>query len=630
MGYDREDDSGVVRVFLPGSTSLVSTSTQAARNADDLRMFDHVKTMLEIVHTVAAIEALALGDSLGLSATELVSIISNAAGASEAFRAVAPLVVAGDFNSGPTIAQTRDKLSKNEEWEPTKYPTLPKSSTLASLPPVLQSTSDLLEKIQTSLHETNIKLVILDDDPTGTQTCHDINVLTMWDVDLLVTEFESDSKGFFILTNSRALPPPEARALVSTILGNVAQAASITGQKFEVVLRSDSTLRGHFLEELESHIETIGSPDAWIFAPFFEPGGRFTIGDVHYVAEGDTLVPASETPFAKDRSFGYKASNLKEYVLEKAGGKLTQKNILSVALEDIRLGGLDAITLKLLAVPKGGIVIMNAATDEDMLLFCLALLDVQKKHNLRFGYRTGASFVSSRLGIPSNDPIKPRQLQLAIPSGATQTGGLIVAGSYVPKSSVQLETLIRRRGSALEVLTVHVPALLAEAANHPDIATTLQNSTALQRIIERASSTLQGGRDVLVMTSRGLVTVDSTPSSTSITRKLTNLSINTLVAQSLVYILRGLTIRPRYLLAKGGVTSSDAGTAGVGIKRGRVLGQAAPGVPIWWAECDEDLKGPLEGGREGAQWTRLPLIVFPGNVGDEETLADVVEGWAVV
>jgi uncharacterized protein YgbK (DUF1537 family) len=197
----------------------------------------------------------------------------------------------------------------------------------------------------------------------------------MWDVDVLVTEFESDSKGFFILTNSRALPPPEARALVSEALTNVAQAASITDQKFEVVLRSDSTLRGHFLEELESHNDTIGAPDAWIFAPFFEPGGRFTIGDVHYVAEGDNLVPAAETPFAKDRSFGYKSSNLKEYVLEKAGDRFTQKDIISVTLEDIRVGDLDAIATKLLSVPKGGIVIMNAATDEDMLLFCLALLD---------------------------------------------------------------------------------------------------------------------------------------------------------------------------------------------------------------------------------------------------------------
>ncbi|KAL2786771.1 hypothetical protein BJX66DRAFT_328342 [Aspergillus keveii] len=389
----------------------------------------------------------------------------------------------------------------------------------------------------------------------------------MWDIDLLVAEFESDSKGFFILTNSRALPPPEARALVSEALTNVAQAASITDQKFEVVLRSDSTLRGHFLEELESHNDTIGAPDAWIFAPFFEPGGRFTIGDVHYVAEGDSLVPAAETPFAKDRSFGYKSSNLKEYVLEKAGDRFTQKDIISVTLEDIRVGDLDAIATKLLSVPKGGIVIMNAATDQDMLLFCLALLGadeftVQKAHNLRFGYRTGASFVSSRLGIPRKDPIKPSQLQLAAPNGATQTGGLIVAGSYVPKSSLQLETLIRRRGSALEVLTVDVPGLLAEAASQPDIATTLRNSSALQHIIERTSTALQGGKDVLVMTSRDLVTVDSTPSSTSTTRKLTNLEINTLVAQSLVYILRNLSIRPRYLLAKGGVTSSDAATAG--------------------------------------------------------------------
>jgi hypothetical protein len=110
MGYEREDDSGVVRVFTPRIPALVSTSTQTAQSPDDVMMFEAVKSMLEIVHTVAAVEALALGNSLGLSAAELVSIISNAAGASDAFKAVAPLVVAGDFSSGPTIAETREKL----------------------------------------------------------------------------------------------------------------------------------------------------------------------------------------------------------------------------------------------------------------------------------------------------------------------------------------------------------------------------------------------------------------------------------------------------------------------------------------------------------------------------------------
>ncbi|KAH8690062.1 hypothetical protein BGW36DRAFT_273112, partial [Talaromyces proteolyticus] len=468
-------------------------------------------------------------------------------------------------------------------------------------------------------------LVVLDDDPTGTQTCHDINVLTMWDVDTLTTEFRTGSKGFFVLTNSRALSSNEARELLSEILRNVSTAASSTGKKFEIVLRGDSTLRGHFLEEIESHIDTIGSPDAWIITPFFEQGGRVTIEDVHYVIDKDALVPVANTPFAADKTFGFKSSNLVEYVREKAGRRFSDKDIISVTLEDIRQGGVTEVAKKLLAVPKGGVVILNAVQEEDMNLFCLGLLKVQSNHNRRFGYRSGASFVSSRLGIPCKDIILPQQLPTF--ETASQPGGLIVAGSYVPKSTEQLQSLTKRRGEKLMVITVEVPALLTESQKYPDSLTMLENSISIRAIIEKVSATLKAGKDVLVMTSRDLVTTDTVESSSSLTPQgATNLDINNLVANSLVHIIRNLIIRPRYLLAKGGVTSSDAATAGMGIKRARVLGQAAPGVPIWWCEKEEDLRSISEGGRE-VKWIELPLIVFPGNVGNEDTLAQVVERW---
>ena len=130
-------------------------------------------------------------------------------------------------------------------------------------------------------------LVILDDDPTGTQTCHDIPVLTVWDVETLTSTFTSTSQGsgFFILTNSRALHPPEAEKLIREICENLHNASG--GAKFEVVLRSDSTLRGHFPLECEVAESVLGEADLWILAPFFLQGGRYTLNDVHYVAEGE-------------------------------------------------------------------------------------------------------------------------------------------------------------------------------------------------------------------------------------------------------------------------------------------------------------------------------------------------------
>jgi len=173
----------------------------------------------------------------------------------------------------------------------------PKSlrQSLEALPPVHTSSTILRTKIKDQLSATKSTpiLVVLDDDPTGTQTCHDINVLTTWSTSVLATELSSTSagSGFFILTNSRALHPDGAHKLITEICSNLKKAAEKTGKEIEVVLRGDSTLRGHFPLEPEAVESVLGKSDIWLLAPFFLQGGRYTIEDVHYVAEGDTLVP---------------------------------------------------------------------------------------------------------------------------------------------------------------------------------------------------------------------------------------------------------------------------------------------------------------------------------------------------
>lgn len=240
------------------------------------------------------------------------------------------------------------------------------------LPPALLST-DIQNYIANS--DDLPVLVVLDDDPTGTQTCHGINVLTVWDEEILTREFQQCNRGFFILTNSRALPTPEARALIREICMAVKRAADQAQRAFEIVLRGDSTLRGHFPDEPEVAEEVIGAVDGWILAPFFRQGGRLTIDDVHYVADpkGD-LVPAAQTPFAKDATFGYKNSNLRTYVVEKSGGSIPEDRVHSISLEDIRIGGVDAVSKKLLSLQKSSVIVVNAVVDTDMEVFVLGLL----------------------------------------------------------------------------------------------------------------------------------------------------------------------------------------------------------------------------------------------------------------
>src|SRR5439155_8273931 len=112
----------------------------------------------------------------------------------------------------------------------------------ASLPP--EWPADLMPAIQRLVVASGVKVVVLDDDPTGTQNVHDVPVLTEWSVESLRRELGSDGHCFFILTNSRSLPPDQARVLNCLIARNLLGAAS--GKSFVVVSRSDSTLRGHF------------------------------------------------------------------------------------------------------------------------------------------------------------------------------------------------------------------------------------------------------------------------------------------------------------------------------------------------------------------------------------------------
>ncbi|KAF3759934.1 Aldo/keto reductase [Cryphonectria parasitica EP155] len=471
-----------------------------------------------------------------------------------------------------------------------------KEDALSRLPPPL--TAEAKEKLR-ELPLTSLPvLVVLDDDPTGTQTCHDINVLTVWDQATLVEEFQSDRHGFFILTNSRALPPDDARHLIRSICQSVQEAAKATGKAFEVVLRGDSTLRGHFPLEVEASEEILGEVDIWILAPFFEQGGRLTVDDVHYVEspEGD-LVPAAQTPFARDATFGYTQSNLRGYIQEKAGGRIAADRIYSVTLEDIRVGGIAKVTSKLLSCPPRSIVIVNTVETADMDVFVRGLLNASAEGNRRFIYRTGAAFVSSRLGIQQIPPLSPIDLHMDLSSSAP--GGLIIAGSYVPKTTVQLDSLVQGRGTDLETIMLDVSELLRS----PETV----HGTLLDAA-NRAGTWITQGRDVLVMTSRELVTGAD---------ELSSLKIGSAVAEALVAFLRFLVPRPRYVIAKGGITSSDAATKGLMFRRAEIAGQAASGVPIW--RCSEST----------SKWPEIPYAVFPGNVGERDTLRDLVASWAV-
>ncbi|CEJ91492.1 hypothetical protein VHEMI07199 [[Torrubiella] hemipterigena] len=503
------------------------------------------------------------------------------------------------FGAGTTITSSVTAMAANTaSASPRDYEILSAATTLATLPAV--HSENMLESIQDVVNSGSVPvLVVLDDDPTGTQTCHDIDVLTVWDIATLEDQFRRDSSGFFILTNSRALPSDKAKDLIITICNNLKAASQSTDTAFEIVLRGDSTLRGHLPEEPEAAEAALGKFDGWVLAPFFAQGGRLTIDDVHYVKEGDDLVPVSQTPFAQDATFGYKSSNLRDYITEKCGNRFDASSFLSISIEDIRTGGAAAVTAKLLTLPAQAntVIIVNAVEESDMHVFVAGLLDAEKKGR-RYLYRTGAAFVSSRLGISSIPPLTLQDLDKQGANLAPNHGGLIIAGSHVPKTTAQLEELRKSRGDELDVIELDVAELLES-----DEAVAGQ----MNAVAATVSAKLEAGTDVLVMTSRELVKGECAVSS---------LEIGSRVASALVQLLESVEVRPRYLIAKGGITSSDAASKALRMRRARVIGQAAPGVPLW--RCDEIT----------SRHCGVAYVVFPGNVGSNTTLAEVVTSWA--
>ncbi len=454
---------------------------------------------------------------------------------------------------------------------------LPFRETMESLP--RRSVHDLSEAIRKKRAEANIVIAVLDDDPTGTQTVSGVNVYTDWNHELVVREMKQGPGLFFLLTNSRALQEPEAVQLACHTGRLLAEAAQAAGCRVLAISRGDSTLRGHYPAEVDALGEGLGTPDApHVIAPFFEAGGRITIEDTHYVHEGGWLVPAAETPFAKDPTFGYAESNLRDWIREKTGRDFDDGDFQSISIASSRAGEPEAVD------PSARAILLNAAIDEDLQVPALALLDtVATGQPLLF--RTAASLVRIIAGQPRRPLLSTEELR-----NDHGRGGLFVVGSFVPKSTRQLERLL----TCEKVVPVEV-----------DVAKVLGPDEETYRAgLDRAlNEALAADQCLVVYTSRELKT-GTTPEE--------SLRINVRVSDFLVRLVSSIEVAPRFFVAKGGITSCELARQALGVRKATVLGQALPGVPVWRLG-------------EGSRHEGLVYVVFPGNVGADDALLTLAE-----
>ncbi len=469
---------------------------------------------------------------------------------------------------------------------------------LASLPPEPNEAS-LFAEIQQEVAGSQRKLVVIDDDPTGTQTVHDIELFTTWDRQTLAEALQNESRLFYLLTNSRSMPESDAVQLNHETAQQLAAASEETKIGFVVVSRSDSTLRGHYpaeIQALESGLTSSGgdSFDGHLVVPAFFEGGRYTINDTHYVAtptaNSDTLQPASETSFARDSVFGYRTAYLPAWIEAKSGGCWKADQVMSIGLEVIRQGGPEAVASKLQTVEGSIPVVINAAGYGDLAVVVLGLLRAEAAGK-RFLYRTAASFVRLRGAVESKPPLETKEIM----SGTQSVeGGVVVVGSYVPDSSTQLENLL----TLSKVIGIELPVerVIRNAA---------ESETISREVGQQLEAAIKAGRVGVLYTSRRLVTSAN---------QTENLEIGNKVSHALIAALRQVKSRPRFIVAKGGITSHDVAQKALGAAQARVLGQLFPGVPVWRLES-----GPQ------SRFEGVPYIVFPGNVGGPESLMQAVK-----
>ena len=452
------------------------------------------------------------------------------------------------------------------------------------------------QQLDEALQSFNKKIIVLDDDPTGVQTIHDISVYTDWTAESIRAGFKETNSMFFILTNSRAFTAKETEQVHQDIASVISAVAKEEDKDFIIISRGDSTLRGHYpleTEVLKQTVEKVSGDkfDGEVIFPFFKEGGRYTLDNIHYVQSGNSLIPAGMTEFAKDRTFGFTHSHLGKWVEEKTEGKYQADKVTYLSLDKIRALDIDGLLDQLMQVEDFNKVVINAVDYVDVQIAVTALIRAMNAGK-KFMFRTAASLTKVIGGVSDRALLSKQDL---IQENA-ENGGLVLVGSHVKKTTQQLEQL--KKLDALHFIEFNTHLVLEEKAFGEEF----------NRVLKEAETLIKQGRTVAVYTRRERL--DLGPG-----KKEEELLLSVKISKAVTNIVTSLSVRPKFIVAKGGITSSDIGVNGLAVKRATVAGQIKPGIPVWVTGDESRFPG-------------LAYVIFPGNVGEVTTLKEVVEEMA--
>ena len=428
------------------------------------------------------------------------------------------------------------------------------------------------------------RVIVLDDDPTGSQTVHSCLLLTRWDVATLREALRDDAPLFFVLTNTRGMDAARAAVITREVCHNLQQALNALQQESTTihsifVSRSDSTLRGHYPVETDVMAEELGPFDAHFLVPAFFEGGRVTRDSVHYLIVGGEPVPVHETEFARDSVFAYTHSYLPDYVEEKTKGRIKAGQVERFLLSDVRGDSLE----RLMRLNQNVCCVVDAETQTDLDNFA-GQLRTAAGRGKRFLFRSAASLLSSLAGLPPQ-PVPADAMAEYVRDGRP---GAVIVGSHVKKTTRQLEQLLKMPG----VVSVEV-----------DVEQLSQDrDSVLVDVLARVGHAHAAGKTPVVFTSR---------EEKAFADQQTRLAFGEMVSAFLMDVVRNLPEAIGFLISKGGITSNDVLSTGLALRTARVLGQILPGCSV--VRCPED----------HPRYPGLPVVIFPGNVGDDKALATV-------
>ena len=439
-------------------------------------------------------------------------------------------------------------------------------------------------------------LVVLDDDPTGTQSVADLPVVLDWAPDSLRWSLSQGALAVYVMTNSRSLPAPEAARRTREAARAALIAAEQVGVRVDFVSRSDSTLRGHFPLETDTLAQVLRAaigrpPDGVVLVPAFPDAGRITVDSVHYAGNpSEGYTPVGQTEFAGDATFGYTASDLRDWVVEKTEGRYSARDVARIDLRTLRTDPDETLRV-LRGLTDAQPLVVDIVAEDDLRLLAVALHAAEEQGS-RLVYRVGPPFVRALIGQAISTPLGPADIAGIRADGPPDgvPGGLVVVGSHVSVTTGQLDHLVERR---------HPTQLQL------DVGALLNGGEDQVRDLARAAVDALAVGTVVVGTSRTLVRASDPDGSLAIARR---------VSTAIVEIVRRVVAArpPRFVVAKGGITASDVAARGLSIRRAMVRGTVLPGIVSLWEPVD----GPARG---------IPFVVFAGNVGGPEALADVVD-----